>query len=123
MSKIMIVDDDRRVRFVLANMLEKRGHEIIEANSGKTCLKILKDEKPDLILMDIMMPGMDGWDVVKEIKKDKSNEGIPISMLSVKFEDKDKTKSLAEAGADWHIVKPVSRDKLLKTIDWLLASQ
>ena len=117
----MIVDDERRVRFVLASMLEKRGHEVIEANSGKTCLKILKDEKPDLIIMDIMMPGMDGWDVVKEIKKDTSNEGIPITMLSVKFADEDKTKSLAEAGANWHIVKPVSKDKLFKTIDWLLA--
>jgi two-component system alkaline phosphatase synthesis response regulator PhoP len=121
MSKIMVVEDDRKARFVIGELLEKEGYEVIEADSGKRCLEILKNEKPDLILMDVMMTEMDGWDVVKEIKKDRSNDGIVISMLTVKSQEGDKVKSLSEA--DWHISKPVRKEKLLKTVDWLLSSR
>ncbi len=123
MSKIMVVEDDRKARFVIGELLEKEGYEVIEADSGKRCLEILKNEKPDLILMDVMMTEMDGWDVVKEIKKDRSNDGIVISMLTVKSQEGDKVKSLSEAEADWHISKPVRKEKLLKTVDWLLSSR
>ncbi len=123
MSKIMVVEDDRKARFVIGELLEKEGYEVIEADSGKRCLEILKNEKPDLILMDVMMAEMDGWEVVKEIKKDRSNDGIIISMLTVKSQEGDKVKSLSEADADWHIPKPVRKEKLLKTVDWLLSSR
>ena len=119
----MVVEDDRKARFVIGELLEKEGYEVIEADSGKRCLEILKNEKPDLILMDVMMTEMDGWEAVKEIKKDRSNDGIVISMLTVKSQEKDKVKSLSEADADWHISKPVRKEKLLKTVDWLLSSR
>ena len=120
MSKIMIVDDEEKIRHVVRKTLEDKGHKIMEADSGKQCLEILKNEKPDMILMDILMPEMDGWDVVQEIKKDKANKDIIISMLTTKSEDVDKVKSLSEVDADWYITKPVTKDKLVQTVGWLL---
>jgi CheY-like chemotaxis protein len=101
-------------------MLEGEGYKVLEAEGGKECLEVLKSEKPDLILMDVMMPEMDGWEAAHEIKRDASNKGIIISMLTVKSEDEDKIKSLDEASADWHIAKPIKRDKLIQTVGWLL---
>lgn len=120
MSKIMVVDDEEKIRYIVRKMLESAGHEVLEAESGKECLEIIKSEKPDLILLDVMMPEMDGWEVAKEIKEDSANKEIIISMLTVKSEDEDKIKSLDEAYADWHIAKPIRREKLLQTVNWLL---
>ncbi len=120
MSKIMIVDDEEKIRYVVRRILEDKGHKIMEAESGKECLEIIKDKKPDLILMDVMMPEMDGWEAAKEIKKDSANKDIIISMLTIKSEDEDRVKSLGEARADWHIAKPVTKDKLAQTVEWLL---
>ena len=119
MSKILAVDDNERILYVVREMLETEGHEVIIANSARQCLEILKDEKPDLILMDVMMPEMDGWEAVKKIKEDASNKDIKISMLTVMAADRDRAKGLSIA--DWHIAKPVTQDKLLMTVDWLLA--
>lgn len=120
MGKIMIVDDEEKIRYVVRKMLEGDGHDVLEAEDGEQCLEILKKEKPDLILMDVMMPDMDGWETAREVKKDSSNKGIIISMLTVRSEDEDKLKSLDEAHADWHIAKPIKKDRMLETINWLL---
>jgi two-component system alkaline phosphatase synthesis response regulator PhoP len=120
MSKIMVVDDDLKILGVLREILQRGGYEVMVADSGEKCLEILKNEKPDLILMDVMMPQMDGWEVVKEIKKDRSNKDIIISMLTIRSEDEDRAKSLLEVSADWHIAKPVKRERLLETVHWLL---
>ena len=120
MAKILIVDDEEKIRYIVRRMLEGEGYEVLEAEGGKECLEVLKSEKPDLILMDVMMPEMEGWEAAAAVKKDESNKGIIISMLTVKSEDEDKIKSLDEASADWHIAKPVKRDKLLQTVGWLL---
>jgi CheY-like chemotaxis protein len=120
MAKILIVDDEEKIRYIVRRMLEGEGYKVLEAEGGKECLEVLKSEKPDLILMDVMMPEMDGWEAAHEIKRDKSNKGIIISMLTVKSEDEDKIKSLDEASADWHIAKPIKRDKLIQTVGWLL---
>lgn len=120
MSKILLVDDDVKILGVFKEILERAGYEVIVADSGKMCLEILETEKPDLIFMDAMMPDMDGWETVKEIRKNESNKGIKISMLTVKSEDADRAKSLIAANADWHVAKPISREKLLETVDWLL---
>lgn len=121
MSKILIVDDNEEILQVFGNMLERGGYEVMVADSGLTCLEILKDEKPDLILMDVVMPGMNGWDVVKEIKNDEANNDIIVSMLTVKSLDTDHEKSLGEeVNADWHITKPIGQVELLKTVKSLL---
>lgn len=120
MTKIMIVDDEEKIRYIVRKMLEGEGYEVLEAEGGQQCLDILESDKPDLILMDVMMPEMDGWEAALAVKKNEANKDIIISMLTVKSEDEDKIKSLDEASADWHIAKPIKRDKLLQTVSWLL---
>jgi CheY-like chemotaxis protein len=123
MTKIMVVDDNERILDVLSKVLERKGYEVMVANSGERCLEMLKSEKPDLILMDVMMPEMNGWKVVEKIKADESNKGIIISMLTVKSMSKDKDRSLIDVGADYHISKPIDNDELLSTISHLLKTQ
>jgi CheY-like chemotaxis protein len=119
MKKIMIVDDEETLRTVVKKILEKGGYDIIEAADGRDCLEKLKGVKPDLILLDVMMPEMNGWEVCKEIRENPDTKDIIVAMLTVKSEDEHKVKSLDEAQADWHIAKPVRRQKLLQTINWL----
>jgi DNA-binding response OmpR family regulator len=119
-KKILIVDDEPKILGIVREMLQREGYEAIVADSGSICLEILENVKPDLIIMDVMMPHMDGWEVVEKIKSDESNKGIPICMLTVRSKEEDMVKSLNEVGADWHISKPVERQKLLDAVNWLL---
>jgi CheY-like chemotaxis protein len=114
------VDDEDGVLYLISTILKKAGHQAITASSGEECLEILKTEKPDLILLDVMMPGLDGHDTCKRIKKNKESKSIPVAMLTVKSEDEDKLKSLQDSTADWHITKPVEKGKLVEMVNWLL---
>jgi CheY-like chemotaxis protein len=120
MKKILVIDDEPDIVFLIKLILEKEGYRVIEANSGSEGLELAKKEKPDLILLDVMMPDMLGWEVSKKIKSDKELQKIPVAMLTVKSAAEDKLKSLEEARADWHIAKPIDRDKLISTVAWLL---
>lgn len=120
MTKIMIVDDEEKVRYAVRKILEKSGHEVLEASGGKECLKKLKKEKPDLILLDVIMPDMDGWEVCKKIKEDEKTKDITVTMLTVKSGNEDKIKSFDDALADWHINKPFKAEALIRTVKWLL---
>ena len=118
---ILIVDDEDDILFILKNVLSKRGYSVKEAYSGEECLELVKKEKPDLIFMDIMMPGIDGWETAKTIKTDPKTKDIPISMLSVKSDPEDLKRSREYAGADEHLSKPVDFNLLLSTVKSLLA--
>jgi len=118
----MVVDDEEDILYLVKTILKKAGHEVITASSGENCLEILKTEKPDLILLDVMMPGLDGFDTSKLIKADEENKSIPIAMLTVKSGDTDRLRSLEESAIDWHISKPVERKKLVEMVNWLLKS-
>jgi CheY-like chemotaxis protein len=122
MSKIMIVDDEDNVRYVVKRMLEEDGHEVLEASNGNECLEKLEEERPDLILLDVMMPGLDGWEVCKRIKEDEKTKDITVAMLTVKSQNEDKITSFDDAGADWHINKPFKEERLIRTVNWLLES-
>lgn len=121
MSKILVVDDEEKIRLIVRKMLEREGYEVLEAKDSKECLKILDSEKPDVILMDVMMPEMDGWAVVRELRKDESNKDIKICMLTVKSTSHDREESL-NVGAHWHISKPITSENLLETVRWLLTN-
>ena len=123
MARVMLVDDEEKIRRIIGLMLKNEGYSVILAGSGEECLEILESEKPDLILMDVMMPGMDGWETVQKIKEDESNKDIKISMLTVKSQRRDVEKSLVDADADHHMVKPVSKEELLTTVGALLMSK
>ncbi len=121
LKKIMIVDDDAQLRKVLKAILEHEGFKVSEAETGLKCLEKLKaGEKPDLLLPDVMMPEIDGWETCRRIKTDEKLKKITVAMLTVKSQDKDKLKSLGDAAADWHIAKPIEKKEFLKTVKWIL---
>lgn len=117
MYKILIVDDSKVVRDIVSRDLREMGYEVIAAENASQALAICQKEKPDLVLMDIIMPGMDGITCVKEIKKlDKS---IKVTMLS-SVGEKDKVVEAINAGAEDFIVKPFRPERLKAVIEKLL---
>ena len=112
MLKILLVDDDPNIRQLLNLYLEKEGFEVTMASRGDEALKIFKASPPNLMLLDIMLPGMDGWQVCREVRK-VSN--IPIIMLTAKDETFDKVLGL-ELGADDYVAKPFDMKELVARI-------
>jgi len=121
MKKIMIVDDEEQLRHVINAILRNEGYNVVEADSGQRCIDMLKaGEKPDLVLLDVMMPELDGWQTCRMIKGDDGIKSTKVAMLTVKSEDPDKMKSLGVATADWHIAKPIDKKSFVKTVKWML---
>ncbi|MFT5871964.1 MAG: signal transduction histidine kinase/DNA-binding response OmpR family regulator [Clostridium sp.] len=114
-KKILIVDDDARNIFVLAAALEEYGAEIIEAENGKVALEKLGDDVVDLILMDIMMPVMDGYEAIKSIRNTEKIKNIPIIATTAKSLKGDSEKCI-EAGANDYIAKPIDYDVLITLV-------
>jgi len=119
MKKILIIDDEAEVVKVLQICLEQHGYKVITGYNGESGLKKAKDEVPDLVILDIMLPDMDGYQVCERLKSDPSTKDIPVIMLTVKSMGEDIEKAL-EKKADWYIVKPYDEKYLLKKIDYLL---
>ncbi|RMF91318.1 MAG: response regulator [Methanobacteriota archaeon] len=121
MKRIMVVDDEEDIRAIVSKMLEKEGYEVTAVESGQKCLDLLKaGERPDLILLDVMMPGMDGWETCRAIRDNRETKDLLVSMLTVRAEDEDKMKSMGYAAANWHISKPIEKHRFIKTVKWLL---
>jgi CheY-like chemotaxis protein len=114
-KKILIVDDDTRNIFVLASALEDFGAEVVEAENGKVALEQLEKHHVDLVLMDIMMPVMDGFQAIKEIRNCEAYHNIPIIAITAKSLKDDKDKCMA-AGANDYISKPVDYDTLVRLV-------
>lgn len=121
---VMVVDDEEDFLYEVKKILEKAGHMVSTAKSGELALKMLADMKPgpDLLLLDVMMPGLDGWELAKKIRKHSGIKDIPIAMLTVRGSVDDKLTSLEEAGATWHISKPIERARFVDTVNWLLTN-
>lgn len=113
--KILIVDDDPRNIFVLASVLEDFGAEILEVESGKVALEVLEQQHVDLVLMDIMMPEMDGYQVIKAIRESKTYSKVPIIAITAKSLKDDYEKCI-EAGANDYISKPIEYDILIRLV-------
>ncbi|MGN2338244.1 winged helix-turn-helix domain-containing protein [Clostridium cagae] len=118
-EKILIVDDEEHIIELLKFNLINAGYKVLSSNNGIDALKIAKIEKPKLILLDLMLPGLDGFDVCKEVKKDKETQNISIIMLTAKGEEIDKILGL-ELGADDYITKPFSVRELLARVKAVL---
>ena len=120
MPIINVVDDYESNRFTLRLMLESAGYDVVEAESGEECLEKLDHIRPDLILLDINMKGIDGWEVCRQIKERMPSILVPISMLSALDSKEDIRRSLEYAHADAHLKKPVDGKELLDTVRILL---
>jgi PleD family two-component response regulator len=119
--KILVVDDEEHIRKILKFKLEKHGYYVITADNGEIALQMVRRENPDLIILDLMMPKMDGFEVCKRIRKNFQTAQIPVIMLTAKSDMIDKIKGLA-GGANDYLVKPYSNDELLlrvkNVLDW-----
>lgn len=118
-EKILIVDDEEHICELIKFNLQNNGYKTLIANNGIDALKMTKEQIPDLILLDLMLPGMDGYDVCKEIRRDLSTLSIPIIMITAKGEEFDKVLGL-ELGADDYITKPFSIRELLARVKAVL---
>ena len=116
MEKILIVDDDRNICELLRLYIEKEGFEACLAYNGKDALNKLATEKPDLMILDVMMPELDGWQVCREVRKTSE---IPIIMLTAKSETFDKVLGL-ELGADDYVTKPFDSKEIVARIKAVL---
>ena len=118
---ILIVEDEPKNMTLTRDLLKISGYETIEAVDGKQGVEKAKSAKPDLILMDIMMPKMDGYSACREIKADQSTKNIPVVMLTAVGYDLNK-KLAKQMGADGYVTKPFSRQQLIDVISPLLAT-
>jgi CheY-like chemotaxis protein len=123
MTKIMLVDDEPDVIYLIKKILEREGYEVSEVYNGKDCLERVEGENPDLILLDVMMPGIDGWEVSRTLKTRENTKHIPIVMLTVRVSEDSVEKSFKYAHADGHIGKPVNTEKMLNTLKWVLENR
>ena len=116
LGKIMVVDDDKNICELLRLYLEKEGYQVVIANDGKEAVELNEKEDPELILLDIMLPQLDGWQVCREIRK---NLRCRLIMLTAKGEVFDKVLGL-ELGADDYIVKPFETKEVVARIKAVL---
>ncbi len=117
--KIMIVDDEIDALLPLKSSLEAENYVVMEAYNGNEAINKSKTEIPDLILLDLMLPGMDGYEVCSRLKKDAHTENIPIIMLTAKDEIRDKVEGF-EIGADDYVTKPFNLNELKARIKRML---
>ncbi|MCD1295915.1 two-component system response regulator [Methanocella sp. CWC-04] len=119
-NKIMVVDDEPDVVDLVKLVLESDGFEVVTAYSGKECLEKIEKEMPDLVLLDIMMPQMDGWEVFRRIKANEKTTNIPVAMLTAKTQSIDKMIGLHVVKVDDYITKPFGRSELLERVKKIL---
>lgn len=114
-EKILIVDDDETMVNLLATILEIEGYTVRKALDGEAALKIISEEIPDLVLLDIMMPGVDGFEVLASLRNDPRTEELPVIMLTARSDDRDIFEGWKK-GADEYVTKPFDPKRLLDTI-------
>ena len=115
MTRILIVDDSPTETHVLKSMLEKHGHQVSVAQTGEDGIKLAQQETPDVILMDIVMPGVNGFQATRKLSKDPGTSAIPIVMISTKDQDTDRIWAKRQGAKDY-ITKPVTEKELLAKI-------
>jgi len=121
-QRILVVDDDKEVVRLMRAYLEQAGYEVLVAYDGETAVHNLRREKPDLMLLDLMLPDRDGWDITRLVRGDPAMAHIPIIMLTARVEDTDKIIGL-EIGADDYVTKPYNPREVVARVRARLRSQ
>lgn len=120
MTRVLVVDDSPTETHVLKTMLEKHGYQVTVAEDGDDGIQKAQAESPDVILMDIVMPGTNGFQATRKLSKDPATSGIPIVMISTKDQDTDRIWAKRQGALDY-ITKPVTEDELLDKITTALS--
>jgi CheY-like chemotaxis protein len=122
MPTILIIEDTENNRVLLTRRLKPKGHEIVTAEDAERGLAMIPTVQPNLILMDVGLPGMDGWTAARQLKADPANRHIPVIALTAHAMDGDRAKAI-EAGCDDYETKPIDFNRLFAKIDRLLGLQ
>ena len=121
MSKVLLVEDNEMNRDMLSRRLERKGFEVVFAQDGSVAVELASSEQPEIILMDMSLPVMDGWEATRRIKADPATKGIPVIALTAHAMAGDKEKAM-EAGCEDYDTKPVDFPRLLGKIESLIGS-
>lgn len=118
-ARILITEDDPSFMRAISHILTKEGYEVLTATNGLVGLKMAQEQEPDLLILDVMLPGMDGFEVASRLRADPKTARLPILMLSAKGQAADKSTGL-KVGASEYLTKPVERTLLLSRVKSLL---
>jgi DNA-binding response OmpR family regulator len=116
---ILVVDDDPDIRDIVSFRLERAGYEIAQATNGEDALRLARERTPSLCILDVMMPRVNGFEVVRELRSDPSTQSVPVLMLTASVQDKDVARGF-EIGADDYLKKPFNTGELLARVAALL---
>lgn len=120
MARILVVDDSPTQNITLCRMLEKHGHQTLSATNGKEGVATAKQEQPDAVLMDVVMPELNGFQATRQLSQDPATSHIPVVIISTKDQDFDRIYAQRQ-GAKGYLIKPPSEAELIKTLDGVLA--
>ena len=120
MKRIAVIEDDRDICAEVSELLRDAGYRVAEICEGEDVIEAVKDAVPDLVLLDVMMPGMDGWEVLKRLRDMPETGSLKVIMLTAKRGEKDKMIGLDILKADGYVTKPFDSDELLDKVDSLL---
>ena len=115
MAKVLIVDDSKAYRFRLRKLVREWGHEALTAKNGEQALELARSEQPEIILMDIVMPGMNGYQAKRTLARDAATRDIPVIFVSTRDEETDRIWGMRQGAADY-VTKPVDPEHLLSAI-------
>lgn len=118
-QRILVVDDDREIVRLVSGYLEQAGYEVLAAYDGKAAMQMVRGEPPDLLILDLMLPDLDGWDITRTIRGDELLAQLPILMLTARVDDVDKILGL-ELGADDYVTKPFNPREVVARVRALL---
>jgi CheY-like chemotaxis protein len=121
LAQILVVDDSADVRLALATILEDAGHEVLEADDGDTAIDIARAEQPAVILLDVMMPRLNGFDALTALKRDTRTSAIPVIMVTAKGRPEDMAMARS-LGAVEYITKPWTDGDVELRVDWVLSA-
>ena len=120
-KKILVIEDDRSSLKLLTHALGHEGYEVLAASDGLTGLKTVQNEHPDLIILDVMLPGLDGYEICRRLRKQPETATVPIIFLSARADQGDMNEGL-RMGANAYLTKPVLPSSILAKVESLLAS-
>lgn len=120
-KRLVYIEDEPEMIDLVRLILSRRGFEILGANGGRNGLALVQQELPDLVLLDLMMPDMDGWDVYQQMKASEATQTIPVIVITAKAQSIDKVLGLHIAKVDDYISKPFSPQELVDSVEKVLA--
>jgi DNA-binding response OmpR family regulator len=120
-KRILCIEDEPETTNLVQLILAREGYEVLGADGGEEGLRMVREEKPDLILLDLMMPDMDGWQVYQHLKEDEETRDIPVIVVTAKVQSIDKVLGLQVAKVDDYITKPFRPEELSERVKYVLS--